>query len=69
MIIGIAEGIVYLGRSQMGVGLPDHLHRITGLCALVDKAHWNAIGELCSQYQPSSKSSSQTAGLLSCSPV
>ena len=102
MIIGIAEGIVYLGRSQMGVGLPDHLHRITGLCALVDKAHWNAgahndgitsadceifvditmfsldrvghrpfhlYGELCSQYQPSSKSSSQTTGLLSRSPV
>ena len=42
MIIGIAEGIVYLGRSQLGVGLSDHLHRITGLCALVDKAHWNA---------------------------
>ena len=42
MIVGIAEGIVYLGRGQMRIGLPYHLHRITGLCALVDKAHWNA---------------------------
>lgn len=42
MIIGIAEGIVNLGRGQMRIGLPDHLHRIAGLCALVDESHWDA---------------------------
>lgn len=42
MIIGIAEGIVDLGRGQMRISLPDYLHRITGLCALVDKSHWDA---------------------------
>ena len=42
MIIGIAEGIVDLGRGQMGIGLLDHLHGITGLCALVDEAYWDA---------------------------
>jgi hypothetical protein len=102
MIIGIAEGIVDLSRGQVGIGLPDHLHRITGLCALVDKSHWDAgahndgitsadreifvditmfrldlvghmpihsIRQLCSQYQPSSQSSSQTTAQLSCPPV
>jgi len=42
MIIGIAEGIVDLGRGQMRIGLQDRLHRITGLGALVDEAHWDA---------------------------
>lgn len=42
MIIGIAEGIVDLGRGQMRIGLQDHLHRITGLGALVDETHWDA---------------------------
>ena len=102
MIIGIAEGIVDLGRGQMGIGLQEHLHRITGLGALVDKTHWDAgahndgitsadreifvditmfrldrvghmpihsIRQLCSQYQPSSKSSSQTTALLFLPPV
>lgn len=42
MIIGIAEGIVDLGRGQMRIGLPDRLHRIAGLGALVDEAYWDA---------------------------
>lgn len=42
MIVGIAEGIVDLCRGQMRIGLPDHPHRITGLCALVDEAHRDA---------------------------
>lgn len=96
MIIGIAEGIVDLGRRQMGIGLLDHLHRITGLGALVDQTHGDtgthnngiaaadrkilvdvamfsldsvghmsihALRGLCSQYQPISESSSQTATL------
>jgi hypothetical protein len=42
MIVGIAEGIVDLGRGQMRIGLSDHLHRVTGLCALVDESHWDA---------------------------
>ena len=42
MIIGIAEGIVDLCRGQMRTGLSDHLHRITGLCVLVDEAHRDA---------------------------
>ena len=42
MIIGIAEGIVDLGRGQVRIGLQDHLHRIAGLCALVDESHWDA---------------------------
>ena len=102
MIIGIAEGIVDLGRGQMRIGLQDRFHRITGLGALVDETHWDAganndgvasadreifvditmfrldrvghmpihsIRQLCSQYQPSSKSSSQTTALLSRPPV
>lgn len=94
MIIGITEGIVNLGRSQVGIGLLDHLHRFTGLGPLVDQTYWDAgahndgisaadreilvdiamfsldgvghvpfhsLRELCSQYQPTSESSSQTA--------
>lgn len=96
MIIGIAEGIVDLGRRQKGIGLLDPLHRITGLGALVDQTHGDtgthnngiaaadrkilvdvamfsldSVGHmsihdlrgLCSQYQPISESSSQTATL------
>ena len=33
MIIGIAEGVVDLGWGQMGIGLSDHLHCVTGLYA------------------------------------
>jgi len=102
MIIGIAEGIVDLGRGQMRIGLQDRFHRITGFGALVDETHWDAgahndritsadceifvditmfrldrvghmpihsIREVCSQYQPSSKSSSQMAALLFRPPV
>ena len=42
MVLGIAEGIVDLGRGQMRIGLANHLHRITGLRALVGEAHWDA---------------------------
>jgi len=42
MVIGIAEGVVDLCRGQMRIGLSDHLHRITDLCALVDEAHRDA---------------------------
>jgi RHS repeat-associated protein len=102
MIIGIAEGIVDLGRSQMGIGLLDHLHRVTGLGPLVNQAYRNAgayndrisaadreilvdiamfsfdggshvsfhsLRELCSQYQPASESSSQTATLVGGTPT
>ena len=32
MIVGIAEGIVDLGRSQMGIGLPDITSTVSPAC-------------------------------------